>query len=127
LIDGYRKQGLHTLQENLKSPQFFQDPCYATLRKRKQRETEAKKRAGNKERKQKERAKKRETKLVIQERKTLKRERLHLDMRFGNSKSFETVTASSSQFAIAINFFLFSRQRFWRSLFKVFLKNNIDS
>jgi hypothetical protein len=42
-------------------------------------------------------------------------------MRFGNSKSFETVTASSSQFAIAINFFLFSRQRFWRSLFKVFL------
>jgi hypothetical protein len=30
---------------------------------------------------------------------------LHLDMRFGNSKSFETVTASSSQFAVAINFF----------------------
>jgi hypothetical protein len=28
-----------------------------------------------------------------------------LDMRFGNSKSFETVTASSSQFAVAINFF----------------------
>jgi hypothetical protein len=47
----------------------------ATLRKWKQRETEAKKRAGNKERKQTERAKKRETKLVIQERKTLKRER----------------------------------------------------
>ena len=47
----------------------------ATLRKGKQRETEAKKRAGNKERKQTERAKKRETKLIIQERKTLKRER----------------------------------------------------